>query len=154
MKHIHFLCCRLRAHEVVSTCECLSIQYLFSNVRVYVQLDFRTPSGFDRTRNVEIGNKNIKLHYLEEAYTTEHWLVRIYKVKHPSNRFKELDHAVPKHIKKSSSKKVLAFITSLLFNTDCCCYLSFTSSSFTSSSLFYDWLLSLLLINYYAEFAE
>jgi len=35
---------------------------------------------------MEIGNKNIKLEHLEEAYTTEHWLVRIYKVKKPSNR--------------------------------------------------------------------
>ena len=35
--------------------------------------------GYDRTRNVEIGNKNIKLRYLEEAYTSEHWLVRIYR---------------------------------------------------------------------------
>jgi len=52
------------------------------------QTDFRSPSGFDRTRNAEIGNKNIKLEHLEEAYTTEHWLVRIYKVKKPANRQK------------------------------------------------------------------
>ena len=45
----------------------------------FFQLDFRTPSGFDRTRNVEIGNKNVKLTYLDEVFTTEHWLVRIYK---------------------------------------------------------------------------
>ncbi|XP_013778011.2 dolichyl-diphosphooligosaccharide--protein glycosyltransferase subunit STT3B-like [Limulus polyphemus] len=50
-----------------------------------LQLDHRTPSGFDRTRNMEIGNKNFKLEYLEEAYTTEHWLVRIYKVKKTTN---------------------------------------------------------------------
>ena len=49
-------------------------------------IDPRTPPGYDRTRNVEIGNKNIKLKHLEEAYTTDHWLVRIYKVKRPSNR--------------------------------------------------------------------
>ena len=53
-----------------------------------VQLDFRSPSGYDRTRQAEIGNKNIKLEHLEEAYTTEHWLVRIYRVKKPSNRQK------------------------------------------------------------------
>ncbi|KFM59622.1 Dolichyl-diphosphooligosaccharide--protein glycosyltransferase subunit STT3B, partial [Stegodyphus mimosarum] len=51
-----------------------------------LQLDFRTPSGFDRTRNMEIGNKNFELEHLEEAYTTEHWLVRIYRVKKESNR--------------------------------------------------------------------
>jgi len=71
-----------------------------------MQLDFRTPSGFDRTRNVEIGNKNIKLHYLEEAYTTEHWLVRIYRVKKYANRFQELDDAVKRPARKSAPKKV------------------------------------------------
>ncbi|XP_001641089.2 dolichyl-diphosphooligosaccharide--protein glycosyltransferase subunit STT3B [Nematostella vectensis] len=53
-----------------------------------MQLDFRTPSGFDRTRNVEIGNKNFKLEHIEEAFTSEHWLVRIYKVKDLVNREK------------------------------------------------------------------
>jgi dolichyl-diphosphooligosaccharide--protein glycosyltransferase len=51
-----------------------------------LQFDFRTPSGFDRTRGAEIGNKNFDLVHMEEAYTTEHWLVRIYKVKKPANR--------------------------------------------------------------------
>jgi len=46
-----------------------------------LKLDHRAPSGYDRTRNAEIGNKDIKLTHLEEAYTTEHWLVRIYRVK-------------------------------------------------------------------------
>lgn len=49
-------------------------------------IDARAPPGYDRSRNVEIGNKNIKLEHLEEAYTTDHWLVRIYKVKKPANR--------------------------------------------------------------------
>jgi len=30
-----------------------------------------------------IGKKDIDLTYLEEAYTSEHWLVRIYRVKKP-----------------------------------------------------------------------
>ena len=42
--------------------------------------------SFDRTRHVEIGNKNFDLQHVEEAYTTEHWIVRIYRVKKPSNR--------------------------------------------------------------------
>uniref|UniRef100_A0A1B6LG56 dolichyl-diphosphooligosaccharide--protein glycotransferase n=2 Tax=Graphocephala atropunctata TaxID=36148 RepID=A0A1B6LG56_9HEMI len=46
-----------------------------------LKLDYRSPSGYDRTRNVIIGNKNFDLTYLDEAYTTEHWLVRIYRVK-------------------------------------------------------------------------
>ena len=71
-----------------------------------LQLDFRTPSGFDRTRNVEIGNKNIQLEYLEEAYTSEHWLVRIYKVKPLVNRYKMVT-SLKKPAKKVISKKVL-----------------------------------------------
>ncbi|KAK4884709.1 hypothetical protein RN001_000980 [Aquatica leii] len=48
-----------------------------------LKLDYRSPSGFDRTRGAVIGNKDFTLTYLEEAYTTEHWLVRIYRVKKP-----------------------------------------------------------------------
>lgn len=44
------------------------------------------PTGYDRVRNTEIGNKDFELDVLEEAYTTEHWLVRIYKVKDLTNR--------------------------------------------------------------------
>lgn len=51
-----------------------------------VQLDYRSPPGFDRTRNMEIGNKHFTLEHLEEAYTMEHWLVRIFKVKKEPNR--------------------------------------------------------------------
>ena len=43
-------------------------------------------SGYDRVRNSEIGNKYFELDKLEEAYTTEHWLVRIYKVKDLNNK--------------------------------------------------------------------
>lgn len=44
------------------------------------------PPGFDRVRQYEIGEKNIELQHVEEAFTSEHWIVRIYKVKKPSNR--------------------------------------------------------------------
>jgi dolichyl-diphosphooligosaccharide--protein glycosyltransferase len=44
------------------------------------------PTGYDRVRGAEIGNKDFELDVLEEAYTTEHWLVRIYKVKDLGNR--------------------------------------------------------------------
>lgn len=72
-----------------------------------VQLDFRTPSGYDRTRGVEIGNKDISFEHLEEAYTTQNWLVRIYKVKDISNKEKV---ATPS--KKSKKKKVTSRKTS------------------------------------------
>merc|ERR1719445_1074503 len=44
------------------------------------------PPGYDRVRNAEIGNKDFELDILEEAYTSEHWIVRIYKVKDLPNR--------------------------------------------------------------------
>ena len=70
-------------------------------------MDYRSPAGFDRTRNAEIGNKNIRLEHLEEAYTTEHWLVRIYRVKKPANRLR-VSYADRKYKAKSiyTSKKV------------------------------------------------
>ncbi|XP_046396858.1 dolichyl-diphosphooligosaccharide--protein glycosyltransferase subunit STT3B [Ischnura elegans] len=61
-----------------------SLMYKLSYYRFgELKLDYRTPAGFDRTRNAIIGNKNFDLTYLDEAYTTEHWLVRIYRVKKP-----------------------------------------------------------------------
>eukprot|EP01098_Paradermamoeba_levis_P004730 TRINITY_DN2015_c0_g1_i1.p1 TRINITY_DN2015_c0_g1~~TRINITY_DN2015_c0_g1_i1.p1 ORF type:complete len:730 (-),score=238.97 TRINITY_DN2015_c0_g1_i1:51-2189(-) len=44
------------------------------------------PPGYDRVRNAEIGNKNFDLQFVEEAFTSEHWLVRVYKVLDPVNR--------------------------------------------------------------------
>eukprot|EP00300_Choanocystis_sp_HF-7_P025024 c26662_g1_i1.p2 GENE.c26662_g1_i1~~c26662_g1_i1.p2 ORF type:complete len:721 (+),score=171.93 c26662_g1_i1:34-2163(+) len=41
--------------------------------------------GYDRVRGAEIGRKTFGLKYIEEAYTSEHWLVRIYKVRKPTN---------------------------------------------------------------------
>lgn len=37
--------------------------------------------GFDRVRNCEIGQKDVQLTHIEEAFTSEHWMVRIYRVK-------------------------------------------------------------------------
>lgn len=51
-------------------------------------MDPRMPSGFDRARNTEIGFKNIELTHLEEAFTSEHWIVRIFKVKKLVNRLR------------------------------------------------------------------
>lgn len=39
------------------------------------------PAGFDLARNQVIGNKDISFEHLEEAYTTQRWIVRIYRVK-------------------------------------------------------------------------
>lgn len=49
--------------------------------------------GYDRVRNAQIGQMDIKLRYFEEVYTTEHWMVRIYKLKDPVAREPKLTNA-------------------------------------------------------------
>lgn len=84
-----------------------------------MQLDFRTPPGFDRTRNAEIGNKDIRLKHLEEAFTSEHWLVRIYRVKKQENR-QALDHklrnvaAKQKYTSKKTAKRKRGYVKNKL----------------------------------------
>lgn len=50
-----------------------------------VMTDYQRPPGFDRARNTEVGVKNIQLTHMEEAFTSEHWIVRIFKVKKQPN---------------------------------------------------------------------
>jgi dolichyl-diphosphooligosaccharide--protein glycosyltransferase len=54
--------------------------------------------GLDRARNTVIGKQDIKLRFFEEVFTTEHWMVRIYKLKKPSAREPKLQnpHRLPK----------------------------------------------------------
>lgn len=42
---------------------------------------------WQQVRQVSIGAKPIELEHLEEAFTSEHWIVRVYKVLKPHNRF-------------------------------------------------------------------
>lgn len=72
--------------------------YNFGEMRTHHQ-----HTGWDRVRGVEIGHKNFKLKHVEEAYTTEHWIVRIYRVKKPVNRNKKLPH---KPIQRKKSQKL------------------------------------------------
>jgi dolichyl-diphosphooligosaccharide--protein glycosyltransferase len=53
--------------------------YRFDEVQTHPSL----PVGYDRARQVEVGHKNIHLEHLEEVFTSEHWIVRIFKVKKP-----------------------------------------------------------------------
>eukprot|EP00049_Salpingoeca_infusionum_P009683 m.164637 g.164637 ORF g.164637 m.164637 type:complete len:756 (-) comp14405_c0_seq1:277-2544(-) len=53
--------------------------YRFSEI----QLSYSMPSGYDRTRGYEIGYKDFDLTHVEEAFTSENWLVRIYRVLKP-----------------------------------------------------------------------
>uniref|UniRef100_A0A5K3EQ12 dolichyl-diphosphooligosaccharide--protein glycotransferase n=1 Tax=Mesocestoides corti TaxID=53468 RepID=A0A5K3EQ12_MESCO len=66
-----------------------SLMYKMSYYRfAEMKMDPRMPTGFDRARNTEIGVKHIDLTHLEEAFTSEHWIVRIFRVKKPSNRLR------------------------------------------------------------------
>jgi dolichyl-diphosphooligosaccharide--protein glycosyltransferase len=44
------------------------------------------PRGYDRVRQATIGLTDFKLTHFEEVYTTEHWMVRIYRVLDKPNR--------------------------------------------------------------------
>ncbi|KAJ6228313.1 dolichyl-diphosphooligosaccharide--protein glycosyltransferase subunit stt3a [Anaeramoeba flamelloides] len=51
-----------------------------------VKTEGNRPSGYDRVRNTVMGNQNYELEAVEEAFTSEHWIVRIYKVLKKENR--------------------------------------------------------------------
>jgi dolichyl-diphosphooligosaccharide--protein glycosyltransferase len=59
-------------------------------------------SGFDVVRHAEIGEKNIKLRQFREVFTSEHWIVRIYKVLPEENR----DAIKPKSTYTSKGKEM------------------------------------------------
>eukprot|EP01095_Lingulamoeba_sp_RSL-Kostka_P009804 TRINITY_DN3415_c0_g1_i1.p1 TRINITY_DN3415_c0_g1~~TRINITY_DN3415_c0_g1_i1.p1 ORF type:complete len:696 (+),score=241.89 TRINITY_DN3415_c0_g1_i1:48-2135(+) len=64
-----------------------SVMYKTSYYRFgELMVDHDRPRGFDRVRGIEIGYKDFELEYMEEAFTSINWLVRIYKVKEPNNR--------------------------------------------------------------------
>lgn len=50
---------------------------LFSNRKNYNYHFQRAPLGYDLSQNQEVGDKNIALEHLEEAYTTENWIVSL-----------------------------------------------------------------------------
>jgi dolichyl-diphosphooligosaccharide--protein glycosyltransferase len=40
-------------------------------------------TGWDRVRKAEIGNKDFELDFFEEVYTSQRWMVRVYRLKTP-----------------------------------------------------------------------
>jgi len=56
------------------------VYYRFGEVKIKRDEE----AGYDSVRRAVIGHKNFKLEYFEEAFTSERWLVRIYKVKKPT----------------------------------------------------------------------
>ncbi|KAG7267770.1 hypothetical protein CRUP_001686 [Coryphaenoides rupestris] len=63
-----------RAYEIMRELDVSYVLVIFGGLTGYSS-DERPP-GYDRVRNAEIGNKDFELDVLEEAYTTEHWLVK------------------------------------------------------------------------------
>jgi dolichyl-diphosphooligosaccharide--protein glycosyltransferase len=47
---------------------------------------YGTAAGHDRVRNAEIGLSDFSLKYFEEAFTSEHWMMRVYRVLDHPNR--------------------------------------------------------------------
>lgn len=64
-----------------------------------VHTEYGKPPGYDRARSREVGRKNIELTTMEEAFTSEHWIVRIFKVKK-----RPVFDSLPK-TKRSTNKK-------------------------------------------------
>ncbi|KAI3771446.1 hypothetical protein L6452_02610 [Arctium lappa] len=62
-----------------------SLMYKLSYFR-FVETD--GGKGYDRVRRTEIGKKHFKLTHFEEVFTTQHWMVRIYKLKPERNRIR------------------------------------------------------------------
>lgn len=58
--------------------------------------------GFDRVRNAEIGKMDFSLKYFEEVFTTQHWMVRIYRVRDKPMRDRNLPN--PLRAKSKNSK--------------------------------------------------
>merc|ERR1712172_456233 len=69
-----------------------------------LKMDYRSPAGYDRTRNTVIGHKDFDLTYLEESFTSEHWLVRVYRVKKPDEFNRPRIEARDRKVKTRSSK--------------------------------------------------
>ncbi|CAI5508979.1 unnamed protein product [Closterium sp. Naga37s-1] len=84
------------------------LMYKLSYYR-FAEVDGR---GFDRVRRTEIGKKNIKLTHFEEVFTSQHWMVRIYRLKEPRNRprgaGKRLTRVSAIHIQRERSSRVQA----------------------------------------------
>lgn len=78
-------------------------------------MGYNQPGGMDRTRGYSIGVKEFQLNYLEEAYTSENWLVRIYRVVDRQNRpsIKYADRQVKSKKSRSVSKKVCFLVNKI-----------------------------------------
>ncbi|XP_074273766.1 dolichyl-diphosphooligosaccharide--protein glycosyltransferase subunit STT3A [Silene latifolia] len=61
--------------------------------------------GYDRVRRTEIGKKYFKLTHFEEAFTSHHWMVRIYKLKPQKNRIRGKGKKLKSKTSSTTSKR-------------------------------------------------
>lgn len=72
----------LRVHSRISRFFLLSVSFFLFSFSLLsfsfggVQIHYGRPAGYDMVRGAEIGNKNVELTHIEEAFTSEHWMVR------------------------------------------------------------------------------
>ncbi|RKP26492.1 oligosaccharyl transferase STT3 subunit [Syncephalis pseudoplumigaleata] len=63
--------------------------------------------AWDRVRQSAIASKNIKLSTVDEVYTSENWIVRIYKLKKPDNLGRTLQDAAAFEENRRRKRKVM-----------------------------------------------
>lgn len=66
---------------------------------------FGAPRGFDRVRNAVIGRQDFDLKYFEEVFTSEHWMMRIYRVLDKPNRDAKLRNPRRTKVNKKAPTK-------------------------------------------------
>ena len=76
----------LTYHEIPNSLRPLQFVTCWPSPPPQVMTEHNKPTGYDRVRQYEIGKKDYELAHLDEAFTSEHWIVRIFKVKKPANR--------------------------------------------------------------------
>ncbi|PRW05846.1 STT3 subunit of Oligosaccharyl transferase [Chlorella sorokiniana] len=65
---------------------------------------FGAPRGYDRVRNAVIGRPDFQLHYFEEVFTSEHWMMRVYRVLDKPNRDNRMRNPRRSKVAKSAAK--------------------------------------------------
>ena len=73
-----------KASETMKNCMMYRlIYYRFDEINNGRGESSKDGMGYDSVRKSQVGVKNIKLTHFQEVYTTDHWLLRIYKLLPP-----------------------------------------------------------------------
>eukprot|EP00343_Euplotes_focardii_P006797 CAMPEP_0205822716 /NCGR_PEP_ID=MMETSP0206-20130828/13700_1 /ASSEMBLY_ACC=CAM_ASM_000279 /TAXON_ID=36767 /ORGANISM="Euplotes focardii, Strain TN1" /LENGTH=411 /DNA_ID=CAMNT_0053119225 /DNA_START=1012 /DNA_END=2247 /DNA_ORIENTATION=+ len=59
-----------------------------------VRMSYQHPAGFDTVRNMAVDPTPIKLKYFTEVYTTQRWILRVYKINKDPNREDKIDGSI------------------------------------------------------------